>query len=314
MSTITPINSSDPVANAPAVLNSNFNNLNTDKLETLSNVGSGTGTLAQAKSGTNQPIKTIKGGSNVTITNNTNEVQIDVNVPNADASSTVKGLTKLSLDPVSPTSPIAVGDNDGRVPTQNENDALVGTSGTSVSSSNKLVDNADTDTAATAGKIVRRITGGQITVPSSPSNSTDAVSKTYADAFANKIADFIAIASSNTHTSDDADTSTSSTTPVKLKEILYNDSPGTITVSFALQSIGSSATSVEARIYKNGVVVGTDRSNPNGPTTYTENLIFATGDLIQIYASAPSGSNSHVTNFRLAYDKVGKNITNTINL
>lgn len=62
----------------------------------------------------------------------------------ADASSTIKGITKLSVNPVSTTSPIAVGDNDTRVPTQNENDALVGTSGTAVSSANKLVDNADT--------------------------------------------------------------------------------------------------------------------------------------------------------------------------
>lgn len=32
-----------------------------------------------------------------------------------DASSTVKGITKLSVDPVSPTAPIAVGDNDSRI-------------------------------------------------------------------------------------------------------------------------------------------------------------------------------------------------------
>ncbi len=62
----------------------------------------------------------------------------------ADASTTVKGISKLSVTPVSATEPISVGDNDGRVPTQNENDALVGTSGTAVSSSNKLVDQADT--------------------------------------------------------------------------------------------------------------------------------------------------------------------------
>lgn len=43
-----------------------------------------------------------------------------------DASTTVKGITKLSTAPVSPTSPISVGDNDTRVPTQSENDALVG--------------------------------------------------------------------------------------------------------------------------------------------------------------------------------------------
>jgi hypothetical protein len=69
-----------------------------------------------------------------------------------DATTTTKGISKMSVAPVSPTSPIAVGDNDGRVPTQNENDALVGTSGTPVSSSNKLVDNADT---TGTGSIVR---------------------------------------------------------------------------------------------------------------------------------------------------------------
>lgn len=43
-----------------------------------------------------------------------------------DASTTVKGVSKLSTAPVSPTNPISVGDNDTRVPTQGENDALVG--------------------------------------------------------------------------------------------------------------------------------------------------------------------------------------------
>jgi hypothetical protein len=73
----------------------------------------------------------------------------------ADASTTVKGINKMSVAPASPTAPIAVGDNDGRVPTQAENDALVGTSGTAVSSSNKLVDAADVSSAAASGKIVR---------------------------------------------------------------------------------------------------------------------------------------------------------------
>lgn len=60
-----------------------------------------------------------------------------------DASSTVKGITKLSLDPVSATNPIAVGDNDARVNEYNAAayasfsaavDAVAGVSGT-----NKLV-------------------------------------------------------------------------------------------------------------------------------------------------------------------------------
>lgn len=60
-----------------------------------------------------------------------------------DASTTVKGISKLSTAPVSPTDPIAVGTNDTRMPTQGENDALVGTSGTP-SATNKYVTNNDT--------------------------------------------------------------------------------------------------------------------------------------------------------------------------
>lgn len=72
-----------------------------------------------------------------------------------DSSTTVKGIGRVSTAPVSPTIPIFVGDNDPRVPTQNENDALVGTSGTPVSSANKLVDAADVSNAGASAKIVR---------------------------------------------------------------------------------------------------------------------------------------------------------------
>lgn len=44
----------------------------------------------------------------------------------ADASTTVKGISKMSTAPASATEPIAVGDNDTRVSTQGENDAQVG--------------------------------------------------------------------------------------------------------------------------------------------------------------------------------------------
>lgn len=57
-----------------------------------------------------------------------------------DSSTTVKGIGKVSVAPVSPTSPIFVGDNDGRVPTQGENDALVGdNTDIAVGSGNKFV-------------------------------------------------------------------------------------------------------------------------------------------------------------------------------
>jgi hypothetical protein len=57
-----------------------------------------------------------------------------------DASTSVKGGVLLSIAPSG--SPIALGENDGRVPSQGENDALAGTSGTP-SNSNRFVTNAD---------------------------------------------------------------------------------------------------------------------------------------------------------------------------
>lgn len=61
----------------------------------------------------------------------------------ADAALAVKGKFKLSAAPVSPTNPIALGENDPRLPTQGENDAMAGTSGTP-GSSNKFVTETDT--------------------------------------------------------------------------------------------------------------------------------------------------------------------------
>jgi hypothetical protein len=64
----------------------------------------------------------------------------------ADASTTVKGITKLSTAPASATNPIAVGDNDTRVPSQDENNALAAT--TTPSSSNLFVTQKDLQKSA----------------------------------------------------------------------------------------------------------------------------------------------------------------------
>lgn len=69
------------------------------------------------------------------------------------ATTSVTGTVKVSTAPSGDATAVETGDP--RVPTQNENDALVGTSGTAVSSSNKLVDAADVSDAAASGKIVR---------------------------------------------------------------------------------------------------------------------------------------------------------------
>lgn len=79
-----------------------------------------------------------------------------------DASDTVKGISKLSVAPVSSVNPIAVGDNDNRVSpvslatvTAGQVQALIGTSGTAPSTSNAFVDLADVSNAGVADKIVR---------------------------------------------------------------------------------------------------------------------------------------------------------------
>jgi hypothetical protein len=124
-------------------------------------------------------------------------VNTDVNV--ADASTTVKGVTKMSTAPAVANNPIAVGDNDARVPTTDENDALAGTSGTP-SSSNKYVTNDDTATAATASKVARRLAGGNITVvtESQGNNSTNAASTAYVDAYSPLTKNGIATRAGNT--------------------------------------------------------------------------------------------------------------------
>lgn len=106
-----------------------------------------------------------------------------------DASTTVKGIAKMSVAPASATSPIAVGDNDNRVPpintstmTANQVAALAGT-GTPNGTTGKYVTDDDTATAATADKVARRLAGGNITVvtESQGDNSTKAASTAYVD-------------------------------------------------------------------------------------------------------------------------------------
>lgn len=78
-----------------------------------------------------------------------------------DSSVGTKGLTKMSVAPVAPTNPIAVGDNDPRIPTSGQGSALVGTSGTP-STSNKYVTDADTSATSSANKVVRYDSIGNI--------------------------------------------------------------------------------------------------------------------------------------------------------
>jgi len=110
-------------------------------------------------------------------------------------------------------------------------------------------------------------------------------------------------------------TATGTNEYVKLKEILYNDISGSLRVSFTLRASRFDY-STSAQIYKNGVAYGTLRSNKEVGTTYSEDLAFESGDLIQVYGYANSDQNNYavVSSFSIAYDKVVKTKTNTVNL
>jgi len=107
-----------------------------------------------------------------------------------DATTSTKGIGRVSVAPASAATPIFVGDNDNRVPTINTStitagmvEALAGTSGTP-STSNKYVTNDDTATAATADKVARRLAGGNVTVitETAGNNTTNAASTAFVTA------------------------------------------------------------------------------------------------------------------------------------
>jgi hypothetical protein len=87
------------------------------------------------------------------------------------ATYSVLGITKMSVSPVAPAEPISVGDNDPRMPTQDENDALAGTG--TPSSANKYVTN-DTLVNGLANVTVKKFGGtgvdGDLTITSGATN------------------------------------------------------------------------------------------------------------------------------------------------
>jgi len=114
------------------------------------------------------------------------------------------------------------------------------------------------------------------------------------------------VASTTTRNSNDAEKDTSSQTPtyVKIKETKLNEVTGVMRIYFELKA-AEGLGMVYARIYKNGVALGTIRSRTQTSYYgYTEDLGgFAADDLIQIYACGSSGESAYVRNFRFQYDR-----------
>lgn len=111
----------------------------------------------------------------------------------------------------------------------------------------------------------------------------------------------VAAASANLRNSNDASKATASTTYVKVKEIKLVEPLAGVRIAFNANETEAAGTGY-ARIYKNGVAVGTER-NFGASQTFTEDLTgFVAGDLLQIYAHGTAGTNVNVYFLRLYYD------------
>jgi len=131
------------------------------------------------------------------------------------------------------------------------------------------------------------------------------------------LSNFVAFASDSLVTSNDTSVAipNNQTVYTKAKEIVLNDCGGTIRVKFDLKGDTSNSKSYGARIYKNGVAFGTEQTAIDN-TTKSEDLVFASGDLIQIYTKVinTNGNAGALSNFRLYYSKGASPVTNTVNL
>ena len=103
------------------------------------------------------------------------------------------------------------------------------------------------------------------------------------------------VASDDLAASADAERSITSTTPTKKKEMTILIG-GTYRVKFDIRAPSGSA---YGRVYKNGGVWGTERNNTTPYATFSEDLVFATGDLAQLYIWHPFAGTAYCRNFRL---------------
>ena len=226
-----------------------------------------------------------------------------------DASTVTKGKVLMSVSPVSAGSPIAVGDNDTRVPTSGQAAALAGTNGTPNGTTNKYVTATDT-TLTGAEQTSNKDTTTTLGTSDTKYPSQNAV-KTYVDTqdatnltiAENWVLQSVIpiVSSANLRWSDNATVNVVNSTYTKYKEIQVNEPlVGTITVK---ADIGTSLATVFYKLYKNGVAFGAEQTAAVTATctdTVTVNLV--SGDKLQAYCHGTTGS-PYVLNFRLYFDR-----------
>jgi len=142
---------------------------------------------------------------------------------------------------------------------------------------------------------------------SDPTADNEAARKAYVDGALGTIE---VIASDNIRDSANSETTISSATYTKHKEIQYNEINGTIRVYFETWAVDA-----YARIYVNGIAVGTERLSTTGVwDEWTEDFEVETGDLIQVYIKRADPTGTGIRYFRLKYDKQFAITAGTVNL
>ncbi|MCW4024927.1 MAG: hypothetical protein NWF01_07835 [Candidatus Bathyarchaeota archaeon] len=100
---------------------------------------------------------------------------------------------------------------------------------------------------------------------------------------------------------DDSVVSKDTAEYAKVKEINVGYLSGTLRIAFDSRDPSGAEHWVHVRIYKNGVALGTERSQNGDWYTYSEDLEgFAKGDLLQLYVkNSDAGFPVEVCNFRI---------------
>ena|SRR3990167_7746218 len=108
-----------------------------------------------------------------------------------------------------------------------------------------------------------------------------------------------------------ADTSQTVTvsSPTKIKEITLNVS-GTVRIDFELSRTTGAGTNVTGQVYKNGAAVGTSRTTTasscadGSGTTFTENFNISIGDKMQLYINDDGSNDACARDFRIFGDLI----------
>ena len=117
----------------------------------------------------------------------------------------------------------------------------------------------------------------------------------------------------NTYLSADTERTSSIASMTKVKEFLVKRT-GNFQINFDFKASVWGASTVNARIYVNGVAIWTNRTSSSTTyVTHTENIQVKFDDLVQLYYETVSWVNAIVRNFNMKYDLVPVANTWTVN-